>query len=68
MKQSLIILGFLFIASLLPLYLLQRWLVKTLNPKQSLGRLGLLILIMLCAVMALSFLLVWAVTQVFQHP
>lgn len=68
MKQSLIILGFLFIASLLPLYLLQRWLVKTLNPKQSLGRLGLLILIMLCAVMALSFLLVWAVTQVFQRP
>ncbi|MFN4313132.1 MAG: hypothetical protein ACK4E0_02480 [Chitinophagaceae bacterium] len=68
MKQSLIILGFLFIASLLPLYLLQRWLVKTLNPKQSLGRLGLLILIMLCAVMALSFLLVWSVTQVFQRP
>lgn len=68
MKQSLIILGFLFIASLLPLNLLQRWLVKTLNPKQSLGRLGLLILIMLCAVMALSFLLVWAVTQVFQRP
>lgn len=65
MKQSLVILGLLFIGTVLPMVFLQRWLKQRLQPQRSLGRLGLMILIMLAVVMLLTYLLVLLVTQVF---